>query len=356
LATDWYSVRWTGSIVTPETGTRRIGVEGDGFRLWLDGRLVLDRWRKSSITASTVALRLVKGQTVAVRLEFHEPVRSGVVRLVWDHGLRDGEDQDIREAVALASSSDLALVAVGIEEGEGRDRSDIRLPGRQAELVRRVAAAGVPTAVVLFGGSAIDMSDWLDAARAVLMAWYPGEEGGRAIADVLWGDASPSGRLPITFPRSAGQLPLVYDHKPTGRLDDYLDASGEPLFPFGHGLSYTEFRYSGLSVTPAAVAPGGTARVALRIENAGPVAGAEVVQLYLHDPLASVTRPVLALKGFRKVFLEPGTAAAVEFELGPRELALLDEALREVVESGEFRIYVGGSSRDIRLKGTLTVK
>ncbi len=132
------------------------------------------------------------------------------------------------------------------------------------------------------------MSDWIDAADAVLMAWYPGEEGGRAVADVLWGEADPSGRLPITFPRSAGQLPLVYDHKPTGRLDDYLDLTGEPLFPFGFGLSYTDFRYADLVIEPGTVAPGGTARVSLRIENVGPVAGAEVVQLYIHDPLASV--------------------------------------------------------------------
>jgi beta-glucosidase len=356
LATDWYSVRWTGSLVAPETGPRRIGVEGDGFRLWLDGRLVLDRWRKSSVAVSSVEARLEKGRACDLRLEFHEPVRSGVVRLVWDYGLRDDSERKIREAIGLARASDLAVVAAGIEEGEGRDRSDIRLPGRQAELIRRIAAAGVPTIVIIYGGSAVDMSDWLGAARAVLMAWYPGEEGGRAVADVLWGAADPGGRLPVTFPRTAGQLPLVYDHKPTGRLDDYLDSTGEPLFPFGFGLSYTEFRYSDLSIAPAAIPPGGTARVSLRIENVGPHAGTEVVQLYVHDPLASVTRPVLALGGFRKVFLEPGASATVSFELGPRELALLDEAMREAVEPGEFQVYVGGSSRDIRLKGVLTVR
>jgi beta-glucosidase len=223
-------------------------------------------------------------------------------------------------------------------------------------MIRRVAATGVPTIVVIYGGSAVDMTDWLDAADAVLMAWYPGEEGGGAVADVLWGDADPSGRLPITFPRSAGQLPLVYDHKPTGRLDDYVDLTGETLFPFGFGLSYTDFRYSGLSISPGMVGATGTARVSLRVENVGPVAGAEVVQLYLHDPLASVVRPVLALKGFRKVSLEPGAAALVEFELGRQELSFLDAAMKEIVEPGEFQVYVGSSSRDIRLKGTLTVR
>jgi beta-glucosidase len=356
LGTDWYSVRWTGSLIAPETGPRRIGVEGDGFRLWLDGRLVLDRWPKSAVTVSSVEARLEKGRAYEVRLEFHEPLRSGRVRLVWDYGPHDDSERKIREAVEVAHASDLAVVAAGIEEGEGRDRSDIRLPGRQGEMIRRIAAAGVPTVVVLYGGSAIDMSDWLDAADAVLMAWYPGEEGGGAVADILWGDADPAGRLPVTFPRSAGQLPLVYNHEPTGRLDDYLDSTGEPLFPFGYGLSYTEFRYSDLSIAPMAIPPGGTARVSLRIENVGRFPGAEVVQLYVHDPLASVTRPVLALKGFRKVFLEPGATTTVSFELGPRELALLDEAHREVVEPGEFQIYVGGSSRDIRLKGVLSVR
>jgi beta-glucosidase len=210
--------------------------------------------------------------------------------------------------------------------------------------------------VVIFGGSAVDMTGWIDAVDAVLLAWYPGEEGGRAVADILWGDANPAGRLPVTFPRSAGQLPLVYNHKPTGRLDNYDDLTGEPAFPFGFGLSYSEFRYSALAVEPGTIAPGGTARVSCEVANVGPVAGAEVVQLYLQDPAASVTRPVLELKGFDKVFLEPGASARVAFNLGPEELSLLDRNLKEIVEPGEFRIYIGSSSRDIRLRALLTVK
>jgi beta-glucosidase len=223
-------------------------------------------------------------------------------------------------------------------------------------MIRLVAATGTPTVVVLYGGSAVDMTDWLNDVRAVLLAWYPGEAGGEAVAKVLWGDANPCGRLPITFPRSVGQVPLVYDHKPTGRLDDYADITGEPLFPFGFGLSYSDFRYADLSVTPGMIAADGTAHVACKVTNAGPAAGTEVVQLYVHDLLASVVRPVLELKGFRKVFLAPGASAMVTFELGPAELALLDADLKRVVEPGEFQIYVGSSSRDIRLKGMLTVK
>lgn len=262
----------------------------------------------------------------------------------------------IDEAVRLARESSLAIIAAGIEEGEARDRSDIRLPGRQAEMIRFVAATGTPTVVVLYGGNAVAMTEWIDDADAVLLAWYPGEEGGHGVADVLWGDADPGGRLPVTFPLTAGQLPLVYDHKPTGRFDGYLDLSGDPLFPFGYGLSYAEFRYDALAIEPGEIGPDGTARVSCTVTNTARRAGVEVVQLYIHDKLASVTRPVLELKGFRKVRLEPGAAATVTFELGPKELSLLDAKMRQVVEPGEFEVLVGRSCRDIRLKGALTVK
>jgi beta-glucosidase len=282
------------------------------------------------------------------------------VRYAEGCGRGAGDKADLEaavdEAVRLARGADLAIVAAGIEEGEGRDRADIRLPGRQAEMIRAIAATGTPTVVVLYGGSAVDIADWLEAADAVLMAWYPGEAGGDAVADVLWGDADPSGRLPITFPRRVGQLPLVYNHKPTGRFDGYLDTTGDPLFPFGYGLSYAEFAYSGLVIEPKEIDSGGTARVTCTVTNAGRRAGAEVIQLYVRDRLATVARPVLELKGFRKVGLEPGAAAKVSFALGPDELSLIDAKMRKVVEPGDFEILVGASSRDIRLKGVLTVK
>ncbi|MBP1661446.1 MAG: beta-glucosidase-like glycosyl hydrolase [Candidatus Aminicenantes bacterium] len=281
---------------------------------------------------------------------------NATVRYAEGCGRKTGREGAVEEAVRLARASDLAIVAAGIEEGEARDRADIRLPGRQAEMIRRVAATGTPTVVVLYGGSAVDIADWLEAADAALMAWYPGEAGGEAVVDVLWGDADPSGRLPITFPRWVGQLPLVYNHKPTGRFDGYLDMTGDPLFPFGYGLSYAEFAYSGLVIEPKEIDSGGTARVTCTVTNSGRRAGAEVVQLYVHDSLATVARPVLELKGFRKVWLEPGMSAKVSFDLGPGELALLDAKMREVVEPGEFEVLVGASSRDIRLKGVLAVK
>jgi beta-glucosidase-like glycosyl hydrolase len=271
-------------------------------------------------------------------------------------GSKDERFSAVDEAVRLARGSSLAIIAAGIEEGEGRDRADLRLPGRQAEMIRLVAATGTPTVVVLYGGSAVAMSDWISDADAVLLTWYPGEEGGHGVADVLWGEADPAGRLPITFPLAVGQLPLVYDHKPTGRFDGYLDLPGDPLFAFGYGLSYTQFRYDALAIEPKELAGGETARISCTITNAGNRPGAEVVQLYVHDKLASVVRPVLELKGFRKVRLEPGASVSVSFEIGPKELALLDAQMRVVVEPGEFEIFVGRSCRDLRLNGLLTVK
>jgi beta-glucosidase len=208
--------------------------------------------------------------------------------------------------------------------------------------------------VVTIGGSAITMP-WLDRVGAVLHAWYPGEAGGDAIADVLFGDADPSGRLPVTFPMAEGQLPLVYNHKPTGRGDDYVDLTGQPLFPFGFGLSYGTFEYSGLTIEPDTIAAAETAVVRFTVENTGARAGTEVVQLYVRDELATVARPVTELRGFASVRLVPGARREIALPLGPEQLRMLDGEMRWTVEPGRFRIMVGRSSKDIRLRGALTV-
>jgi beta-glucosidase len=199
------------------------------------------------------------------------------------------------------------------------------------------------------------MESWLDGIPAILEAWYPGEAGGTAVAEALFGDFSPGGKLPITFPRSAGQLPLAYNHEPTGRGDDYADMTGRPLFPFGHGLSYASFVYEGLRFEPSRIPLDGKAVVSCRVRNAGGMPADEVVQLYLQAAGGNVVRPVMELKGFQRIRLRPGESREVAFELGPEQLSRLDAALRTVVEPGEFRIMVGSSSRDIRLRGVLTV-
>ena len=204
------------------------------------------------------------------------------------------------------------------------------------------------------------MSRWLDEVDAVLQVWYPGEQGGPALADILRGAESPAARLPITFPISEGQLPLVYNHRPTGRGDDYVDLTGHPLFPFGFGLSYSSFEYSGLEIDgPIAVGAledGGEATVRLRVRNTGDRTADEVVQLYVRDVLASLARPVQELRGFRRIRLEPGEERIVTFRLGFEDLKMLDERLAWVVEPGRFRVTVGASSRDIRLRGELVVR
>lgn len=353
---DWYSVRWTGTLTAPPTGVRRIGVEGnDGWRLWLDDSLVIDNWRKQSYGARLAEVAVAPGSTHRIRLEYFESTGNARAKLVWDADVPDDWRARIDSAVAIARTSDVALIVAGIEEGEFRDRAFLGLPGHQEELIERVAATGTPVVVVTIGGSAITMP-WLDRVGAVLHAWYPGEAGGDAIADVLFGDADPSGRLPITFPMAEGQLPLVYNHKPTGRGDEYVDLTGQPLFPFGFGLSYATFEYSGLVIELDTISSDGTAVVRFTVANTGSRAGTEVVQLYVRDELATVARPVMELRGFTRVRLGPGERREIALPLGLEHLRMLDGEMRWVVEPGRFRVMVGRSSKDIRLRAVLTVR
>jgi beta-glucosidase len=354
---DWYAARWTGRMRVPAGGVRRIGVEGnDGWRLWIDGKLVLDNWKKESYGARLANVTLAPRSSHEVKLEFHERAGNARVKLIWDGGVRNDWRAKIDSAVKIARLSDAAVVAVGIEEGEFRDRSTLALGGHQEELIEAVAATGKPTVVVLVGGSAITGGKWLERSGALLDAWYPGELGGTAIVKALYGEVNPAGRLPITFPMRDGQLPLTYNHKPTGRGDDYVDGTGMALFPFGHGLSYTTFEYSDLVITPDTIGAAATATVTLNVKNAGSRIGDEVVQLYIRDLLATVARPVIQLAGFTRLSLAPGETKSLSFILGPDQLSLVDRDLNRIVEPGQFRIMVGASSKDIRLRGFLTVR
>ena len=354
---DWYSARWRSTLTAPAGGVKRVGIEGnDGYRLFIDDKLVIDNWRKQSYGTRTVDFALAPGSTHALRLEFYESTGIARLKLLWDAGADATADARMAEAVALAKQSDVAVVVAGLEEGEFRDRAFLKLPGRQEELIQAVAATGRPVVVVIIGGSAVTMGPWLSEVGAVLQAWYPGETGGTAVADVLFGDYNPAGRLPITFPMSEGQLPLSYNHKPTGRGDDYLDLTGMALFPFGYGLSYTTFEYSNLKITPAEMATTDRVTVQCMVKNTGDRAGDEVVQLYVRDVLGSVARPVMELKGFTRVRLNPGESRQVTFTLGPSHLRMLDVNRKWIVEPGEFRIMIGGSSKDIRLRGRVVVR
>lgn len=353
LAVDWFSVEWNGKLKSPVSGDYQIGLEGnDGYQLWIDGKKVIDRPEKASFRTEVVPFRLEKGKEYAVKVRFYENTRNARIRLVWNVGVQN-EDASIEKAVRAAASADVAVVVAGIEEGEFRDRGYLTLPGRQEELIKRVAATGKPVVVVLVGGSAVVMSEWLDKVPAVLNAWYPGEAGGAAVADVLMGDANPSGKLPITYPIDEAQLPLNYSHKPTGRSDDYLNLTGEPLFPFGYGLSYTEFEYNNLKVQPSGKH---TYNVSFTIRNVGKYKGYEVPQLYLRDKVASVTQPITRLIHYAAIELNPGEEKTVSFIVNEHDLSMLDKSMNRVVEPGDFRLMIGRSCKDIRLQEVINVK
>jgi len=214
---------------------------------------------------------------------------------------------------------------------------------------------GRPVVVVLIGGSAITMNTWIDNVSSIVDAWYPGEEGGHAVADVLFGEYNPAGRLPITFPVFEGQLPLVYNHKPTGRSDDYVNLSGQPLFPFGFGLSYSSFQYSNLRFDKKRFSKSDSIRVSLTIKNTSNREGEEVVQLYVRDLISSVAQPVKSLKGFQRVFLKAGQEREVSFRIGSETLSILNGEMHWVVEPGDFRIMIGSSSSDIRLRDIISI-
>lgn len=357
LLYDWFSVRWTGKITAPKSGTFKIGVEGnDGYRLYLDGKLLIDNWKKKSYQTILKEVAFQKDKAYDIEVEFFESAGNAKFKLVWNMMTENNWQQQINDAVSVAKKSDVAVVVAGIHEGEFQDRALLALPGHQEELIKAAAAAGKPTVVVLVGGSAITMANWINEVDGILMAWYPGENGGNGFADVLFGDESPAGRLPITFPVDEAQCPLYYNNKPTGRGDNYHNLTGQPLFPFGFGLSYGEFAYSNLKFSRSTISTTETVEVSCTVKNVSKKTSDEVVQLYIRDELASVARPIKELKGFQRIRLTPGEQKEIKFTLGSEELSMLNKSLERVVESGTFRIMIGASSKDIRLRDVLTVK
>ena len=357
LGNDYFSVRWTGKLKSPGAGTYKIGFDGnDGYRLYINNILIIDNWIKQTRRILTADFTFESGKTYDLRVEYYEPTGNAWFTMVWNYGIARDWQKGIDEAVAVALKSDAVIFTAGIEEGEFRDRASLSLPGHQEELIQRLAATGKPVIVVLTGGSAVNMTGWLDRVAAVIDVWYPGEVGGEAVAEVLFGDYNPAGRLPVTFPVSEAQLPLVYNHKPTGRGDDYNNLTGQPLFPFGFGLSYTTFEYSDIKLDKPVINQGESTRIRLKITNSGKFDGEEVVQLYIRDLFASVARPVTELKGFQRISLKKGETREVVFDVTPEMLTMLDKDLKPVVEPGEFRLMAGSSCKEIRVIATLTVQ
>ena len=272
--------------------------------------------------------------------------------------VKDDSTAGIQEAVNIAKQADVALLFVGETHdmvGEAASRASLDLPGRQMELVQAIHATGKPTVVVLVNGRPLSIGWIVNNAPAILESWMGGTESGNAIADILFGDVNPGAKLPVTFPRTVGQVPIYYNHLNTGRPPEpenrytskYYDWPWTPLYPFGYGLSYTTFKISNLQLSAPRITASGKVTVTAEVENTGRRAGDEVVQLYIRDPVATMTRPVKELKGFQRVSLQPGEKKKVEFVLGPEHLGFWNREMRYVVEPGEFRVMVGSNSVDV---------
>ncbi|MBN1180139.1 MAG: glycoside hydrolase family 3 C-terminal domain-containing protein [Anaerolineae bacterium] len=365
-----FSLRMTATLTPPESGAYTFALESTGTSwLALDGRRVIEHQPGEAKELSVAEVELAAGQGYALEVAY-----------AWDLGLAwqalnlrcmpPLPPDPIAAAADLAARSDVALVFAGLTdewESEGFDRPDMDLPGEQVALIERVAAANPNTVVVLSAGSPVQM-DWADKVKGVLLAWYPGQEAGNAIADVLFGDVDPSGRLPTTFPRRLQDNPAYINYPgENGKVYygeglfvgyRYYDKKGiEPLFPFGYGLSYTTFTYADLVLDAAEVAVGEGLRARVTVQNTGPRAGQEVVQLYVRDVSPRLTRPEKELKAFAKLALEPGEAQTVAFELDADALAFYDPARQAwAVEPGAFEVLVGHSSRDIRLRARFSVR
>jgi beta-glucosidase len=282
-------------------------------------------------------------------------------------GVLGGSDEELAQAALAAREADVAIVVVGEKSGltkdctcgETRDRLDLGLPGRQEELVAAVAATGTPVVLVVVAGRPLALEAAAARSAAVLLAWCPGDEGPGAVADVVFGDASPGGKLPVTVPRHVGQVPIHYAHKPSGGRShwhgDYVDGSHLPLWPFGHGLSYTRFELGGFEVDRPAVGVDGEVAISVDVTNVGDRFGDEVVQLYVRDAEASVTRPVKELRGFARVRLAAGERRRVTFRLAVEQLAFTDVAGRLVIEPGRVELMVGTSSADLPCRGAIEV-
>jgi len=361
-----FSVRWSGKLTPVESGLYTLGFTADdGARLYLDGKLLVDAWTSNPTKTVTKEVTLEAGRDYDLRMEYFQTNREAVAKLVWSYPRLS--ERLIDEAVAAVKASDVSVVVLGISaglEGEemtvkvdgfrGGDRTDLSLPKPQEELLKAVASTGKPVVVVLLSGSALAVNWANDNVRAIVHAWYPGGEGGTAVADVLFGDYNPAGRLPVTFYKSVDQLPPFTDYSMQGRTYRYF--KGEPLYPFGFGLSYTSFAYSNLRFDSRAVKVGQPIKVTVDVKNVGDRAGDEVVQLYITDVAASAPVPIRSLIGFDRISLQPGERRAVTFTISSRQMSLIDDSGKRIIEPGEFLVSAGGGQPGFRQSPVVTGK
>jgi beta-glucosidase len=340
------------SIVLLKNDRELLPLPKSGKTLAVIGELATDK--QSTLGAWAAAGR--PDESVSI-LEGIERAVGATTRVIYAAGAsaKSAATSDIEAAVAAAKAADIIVLVAGESEdmsGEAHSRSWIGLPGAQLALFERLRTTGKPIVVLLMNGRPLAIPQLAEHAQAILETWYLGSEMGNAVADVLFGDVNPSGKLPVTFPRATGQIPIYYNHKQTGRppreaeryTSKYLDVSWTPLYAFGHGLSYTTFSYGEPKLSATKLGPTDALTVTVEVQNTGSRAGDEVVQLYLRDDFATFTRPVRMLRGFTRVALAPGASTTVSFTLDSEDFAMLDANLAPIVEAGTFTVFVGGSS------------
>jgi beta-glucosidase len=362
-ATNW-SAKWTGTLTPPTTGTYTFGLTSDdGSRLFINGQQVIDNWRDQAANTETAQVDLTAGTPVQIEVDYYQAGGDATVNLGW---IEPGNDL-ISQAADLAANSDVAIVYANDFESEGSDLDNIDLPGDQNQLISAVADANPNTVVVLNTGSAVTMP-WLDKVKGVFEAWYPGQESGNAIAALLFGDVNPSGKLPVTFPRSLDQVPASTPAQWTGVNGKVQYSEGlevgyrwydtenlTPLFPFGYGLSYTTFRFANLHLSAPTLSEHGRIVATADVTNTGSRAGADVAQLYLTDP-ASAGEPAQQLKGFAKVSLQPGQTRQVRFAVTAQDASYWHaQAHGWTLAPGTYTVRVGDSSRGLPLSDTFRV-
>ncbi|NLA48409.1 MAG: glucan 1,4-alpha-glucosidase, partial [Bacteroidales bacterium] len=349
LPADNFGVRWTTYLVPPESGRYVIGGWGSSaYEILLDGKRILRERSEHHAFHKEYSAELQAGRKYKIEIFFRNNDRDADMKLLWTPPRRDMTG----EAVKAAKEADAVVLVLGLSqrlEGEemsisidgfsGGDRTNLNLPRVQEELFDALTATGRPVIVVLMNGGALSVNNIQEKAAAVLLAGYPGQQGGNAVADVLFGDFNPAGRLPVTYYKSVDQLPAFENYDMNGKT--YRFFTQEPLYPFGYGLSYTTFTYSDLSIPEKAIA-GEKVRVSVKVTNTGKTDGDEVVQLYLTDEKASTPRPVRQLEGFARITLKAGETKDVEFVLEPRQFSIINRKDRRVIEPGWFTISVGG--------------
>jgi beta-glucosidase len=308
-----------------------------------------------SKVASTNLIAYAKGSNITDDTALAKRVNVFGLRADID---KRSPDAMLEEAMAIAKSSDVVVAVVGEATemtGEAASRADITLPAAEQKLLKALYATGKPVVVVIMSGRPLVLTGSIEGAASVLQVWHAGTEAGNAIADVLYGDVNPSGKLSMSFPYHVGQIPVYYSQKTTGRPQDlnnkfssrYLDIPNEPLFPFGYGLSYSRFEYSNLNLSNNKMNADGSIKVSVNLTNAGKYDGAEVVQLYIEDKVRSITPPAKELKAFQKVYLKAGESRVLEFNITKQTLSFWNASLQFVAEPGEFTVHIGGNSRDL---------